>query len=206
MNWKPMRCSTASAFRTRRRSRSMPRSSRRPPCPLLIPSWSRRCPQRSRTSPMSAASCSMSATTRRCSAADREDPRKRTEAPDRVLVQPMMPGLGEVLIGYRVDRRCRPAGDARGRRRAGRNPPRPQPAAGAGRSRRGPGDDRRGRGAEGARRLSRQAGRAISTRWRRRWWRCRSWRSRTARRCRGRGQSADRPRRRAKASSPSMRW
>ena len=68
-SWRPMRCSTGSAFRTRHRSRSMPTSSRRPPCPLPIRSRSRRCRPRSRTSPMSAASCSMSATTRRCCAA-----------------------------------------------------------------------------------------------------------------------------------------
>ena len=47
----------ASACRMRPRSRSTPASSRRPPCPFPIRSWSRRCRQRSRTSPMSAAWC-----------------------------------------------------------------------------------------------------------------------------------------------------
>ena len=91
-----------SACRARRRSRSMPTSRRRPPCPLPIRSRSRRCRPRSRTSPMSAASCSMSATTRRCWRPSRKSG-ERTKV-DRVLVQPMMSGLGEVLIGYRVDR------------------------------------------------------------------------------------------------------
>ena len=54
---RPMACSTASACRMRRRSRSMQRSPRRPPCPSPIRSWSRRCRPRSRTSPMSAAWC-----------------------------------------------------------------------------------------------------------------------------------------------------
>ena len=85
-----------------RRSRSMPTSSRHPPCPLPIRSWSRRCRQRSRTSPMSAAWCLNVA--RRSRAGSQPSPTSgRPRNVDRVLVQPMMSGLGEVLIGYRVD-------------------------------------------------------------------------------------------------------
>ena len=47
---------------------------------------------------------------------------KQATKVDRVLVQPMISGLGEVLIGYRVDPDVGPTGDARGRRRARRNP------------------------------------------------------------------------------------
>ena len=75
-------------------------------CRSPIRSRSRRCRPRSRTSPTSAASCSMSRTATRCSRrSGRSAPMSRSadRSVDRVLVQPMIAGLGEVLIGYRVD-------------------------------------------------------------------------------------------------------
>ena len=127
-----------------------------------IRSRSRRSRPRSRTRPMSAASCSASPTARRCSRRSqqiRANVAQRTPGTHvaRVLVQPMVARLGEVLVGYRVDPRRRPAGDGRGRRRAHRDRARPQPAARAGRSRDRARDDRRGARPRGARRLPRPA-------------------------------------------------
>ena len=106
---RPGRCSSASASRARRRSRSMPASPRRRRCPFPIRSRSSSSPPRSRTRATSAASCSASPTAPRCSPRSetiRTDVAERTPGARvaRVLVQPMVAGLGEVLLGYRVDR------------------------------------------------------------------------------------------------------
>ena len=63
---------------------------------------------------------------------------------ERVLVQPMVAGLGEVLLGYRVDRDVGPLVMVAAGGMLHRDLARPQPAAGAGRSRRRARDDRRG--------------------------------------------------------------
>ena len=109
---------------------------------------------------------------RRAARRDPADPRqrRRRRRPGtrvmRVLVQPMVAGLGEVLIGYRVDPRRRAAGDGRGRRRLDRDLSRPQPAARAGRPRDRARDDRRGARACDALPAIAAGRRAISTRWR----------------------------------------
>ena len=84
---------------------------REAPCPALCLSGRRQSPvaPKSRTRPMSAAWCSTCVMAKRSSPRfDRSAPRWRNiirVAPvERVLVQPMVSGLGEVLIGYRIDR------------------------------------------------------------------------------------------------------
>ena len=77
---------------------------------------------------------------------------------ERVLVQPMISGLGELLIGYRVDADIGPLVMLAAGGILAEILSRPQPAAGAGRLGRGAGHDRRGGGAEGAGGLPRPAG------------------------------------------------
>ena len=75
----------------------------------------------------------------------------------RVLVQPMIPGVGEVLIGYRVDPDAGPLVMLAAGGIYHRNLSRPQPAPGASRSRDCPRDDCGSARAQGPCGLSRQA-------------------------------------------------
>ena len=102
--------------------------------------------------------------------------------PDRVLVAPMIAGIGEALIGYRVDREVGPlvmvaAGGVTTEIYRDRSL-RLAPVDLADRAR----DDRRGEGLRDAEGFPRQAARAISTRWRTPSWRSRSLRCRMTRR------------------------
>ena len=102
--------------------------------------------------------------------------------PERVLVAPMVSGIGEALIGYRVDREAGPLIMVAAGGVLHRNLPRPQPAPRAGRSADRACDDRRGEGLRHAEGLPRQAGRRSRRAGARPSWRCRSWRCRMTRR------------------------
>ncbi len=94
----PARRAACAVGRARRRHQAGARHCRSP-----IRSRSRRCQPRSRTSPTSAASMlNVRDDAGRLAGGDRKTSCGRPRC-DRVLVQPMMPGLGEVLIGYRRD-------------------------------------------------------------------------------------------------------
>ena len=171
-NWKLTRCSTASAFRTQRRSHLKPGSNRRLsyrfPILVVVKALSAKIVHKS-----DVGGVVLNLRDDGALLAAVAQIREATKV-DRVLVQPMLSGLGEVLIGYRRDADVGPlvmlaAGGILAEIHRDREPP-----ARAGRSRRSASHDRRSRGVEGARRAIAASPRAISTRWRRRWWRCRS--------------------------------
>ncbi len=96
-----MHCSSASAFPTRPRLRWPRTSSSRPPCPFAYPvvvkALSEKIAHKS-----DVGGVVLNVRDERTLMAAAAQIRQSAQA-DRVLVQPMMPGLGEVLIGYRVD-------------------------------------------------------------------------------------------------------
>ncbi len=108
-NSPPARCSSVSASRTRRRSRSRPASRRRPPLPFPYPvavkALSAEIAHKSDVGGVVlgvADGEALIAAIRQIGAdVAARNPGARVA---RVLVQPMVTGLGEVLVGYRVDR------------------------------------------------------------------------------------------------------
>ena len=185
-SWKPMRCSTGSASRAPRRSRSIRRSHSRPALPFPYPVAVKVLSADIRTRPNAAASRSMCAMRGALLGAIRQIDRARSRSAaaraDRVLVAPMVAGIGEALIGYRVDREVGPlimvaAGGVLTeiyRDRSLRLAPVDLPSRAC--------HDRRGEGLRDAERLSRQAGRRPRGAGASASWRCRSSRCRMIRR------------------------
>ena len=104
---RPTRCSTGSASRARRRSRSMPTSRSAPalpfPYPVAVKVLSADIAHKTDVGGVVLGVADGDALLAAIQPSARTS-RNATGMPlDRVLVQPMMAGLGEVLIGYRVD-------------------------------------------------------------------------------------------------------
>ena len=140
---RPARCSTASASRARRRSRSTPACRARClPYPVAVKVLSAEIAHKTDVGGV-ASTCR-----RRAALSPRAamQPRRRAKPGARVAAcwcsrwSRARRGLGR--LSRRPRRRA--AGHGGGRRRPRRDLPRPQPAPGAGRSRHGAGDDRRG--------------------------------------------------------------
>ena len=176
------RCSTGSALRARRRSRSMPDCGKRPALPFAYPVAVKVLSSEiAHKTDVGGVVLNVRdgealvAAIRQIGAAVAQRQlgracRTRPGAADGVGA-----GRSPDRLSHRPRRR--PAGAGGGGRRADRDRARPQPAARAGRSRDRARDDRRGARAQGRSPAIAASPRAISTRWHARSWRCRSLRT-----------------------------